>query len=303
MRIDVHWRSSRLSAPSLMCRTANLVIALVVSDCRRRSSRAEFRAGEGAPEDHGRGWRSGNASCGTRRTAGITPRLHTPALANQLSTVRKPASRDAGRTAGLAVRRKLAQKQAARRNVALHEEHSRAALRRVDERALHITHAAPAMNVASTSSAFLLPPAEAEEPARAEESATAEEMERPKASTRNVSRAAAPEPTQTRSDGDITNEEMDYAEREALRKSSLTADVNSTATGEDAGMGTNRIVPSALGTPDTGTEEASLRVPLSVMPAPLRGSHESLERQNTRLDADGLERIEDESDLVGSHRA
>ena len=34
------------------------------------------------------------------------------------------------------------------------------------------------------------------------------------------------------------------------------------------------------------------------MPAPLRGSHESLERQNTRLDADGLERIENESDLV-----
>jgi len=33
-------------------------------------------------------------------------------------------------------------------------------------------------------------------------------------------------------------------------------------------------------------------------PAPLRGSHESLERQNTRLDADGLERIEDESDLA-----
>jgi hypothetical protein len=34
------------------------------------------------------------------------------------------------------------------------------------------------------------------------------------------------------------------------------------------------------------------------MPAPLLGSHESLERQNMRLDAEGLERIEDESDLV-----
>jgi hypothetical protein len=51
-------------------------------------------------------------------------------------------------------------------------------------------------------------------------------------------------------------------------------------------------------TPDAKTEEASLRVPLSAMPAPLRGSRESLERQNTRLDAEGLERIEDESDLV-----
>ena len=34
------------------------------------------------------------------------------------------------------------------------------------------------------------------------------------------------------------------------------------------------------------------------MPAPLRGSLESLERQNERLDADGLERIEDEADLA-----
>jgi hypothetical protein len=41
-----------------------------------------------------------------------------------------------------------------------------------------------------------------------------------------------------------------------------------------------------------GSEEASLH-----MPAPLRGSLASLERQNTRLDAEGLERIEDEDDL------
>jgi hypothetical protein len=34
------------------------------------------------------------------------------------------------------------------------------------------------------------------------------------------------------------------------------------------------------------------------MPAPLRGSLESLERQNSRLDAEGLERIQDEDDLA-----
>jgi hypothetical protein len=47
-----------------------------------------------------------------------------------------------------------------------------------------------------------------------------------------------------------------------------------------------------------GTEVASLRVPRGAMPAPLRGSLASLERQNERLEADGLERIEDESDLA-----
>jgi hypothetical protein len=213
----------------------------------------------------------------------------------QVNAARKLTPGVTGRTTGLAIRRKLAQKQAARRNVALHEGNSRAASRRLNERALRITHAAPATEIASTTSAFLLPPVEAEEQARAEEPSASEEMERPDASTRNASRGATPAPTKARSDGGITNEEMDYAEREALRKTPMTANGDSLAESEDTGAGTNRLAPSAS---DAGTEEASLRIPLSVMPAPLRGTHESLERQNTRLDADGLERIEDESDLV-----
>jgi hypothetical protein len=164
------------------------------------------------------------------------------------------------------------------------------------------------MEDASASSVFLLRPAETEEPSQADETAgadepaAAEEMERPDASARNRPRAATPVPAQTRSDGGITNEEMDFAERESLRKSSRTADGNSPVESEDAGAGTHRIAPSAPATPDAATpdaktEEASLRVPLRAMPAPLFGSHESLQRQNTRLDADGLERIEDETDL------
>ena len=51
-------------------------------------------------------------------------------------------------------------------------------------------------------------------------------------------------------------------------------------------------------TPDAKTEAASLLVPLRAKPSPLRGSHESLERQITRLDAECFERIEDESDLA-----
>lgn len=45
-------------------------------------------------------------------------------------------------------------------------------------------------------------------------------------------------------------------------------------------------------------EEASLRLTRGGMPAPLRGSLASLERQDERLQADGLEPIEDESDLA-----
>jgi hypothetical protein len=43
---------------------------------------------------------------------------------------------------------------------------------------------------------------------------------------------------------------------------------------------------------------ASLVIPRSGMPASLRGSLASLERQNDRLEAEGLERIEDEADLA-----
>jgi len=47
-----------------------------------------------------------------------------------------------------------------------------------------------------------------------------------------------------------------------------------------------------------GTMTASLNLSGAGMVSPLRGSLASLTRQNTRLDSDGLERIEDEADLT-----
>jgi hypothetical protein len=49
---------------------------------------------------------------------------------------------------------------------------------------------------------------------------------------------------------------------------------------------------------ESDSEVASLGIPHGAMPAPLRGSLESLERQNQRLADEGLERIEDEDDLA-----
>jgi hypothetical protein len=46
------------------------------------------------------------------------------------------------------------------------------------------------------------------------------------------------------------------------------------------------------------SEVASLTIPHGAMPAPLKGSLASLERQNDRLMAEGLERIENEDDLA-----
>jgi len=211
-----------------MCRKATLAIALVVLAAGvAHAAPAKLHPKTTAPV--------------TRHAASAPSRHHAPQAQTrtqtrtqtQVSTTRKPTSHEVGRTAGLAIRRELAQKQAARRDIALHAESFPARSRPESKRALHITRAAPAMDVASASPVFLLRSAQAEEPA------AAEELEQPEAET---------------------------------------PDAN---------------------TPDARTEEASLRVPRGgVMPAPLRGSHESLERQNTRLDADGLERIENESDLV-----
>jgi hypothetical protein len=166
-----------------MCRTAILAIALVALTAGGAHAAPATRH---ATPAHGR-----------RHAAPAHTRIHT-----QVSSARKPMSHESGRTAGLAIRRELAQQQAVRRNVALQVESSPAAFR-------------------------------------------------PK-------NAAPPTP-----DAETLDPETPAPE-----------------------------------TPAAKPEQASVQFPLAVMPTSLRGTHESLERQNTRLDAEGLERIEDESDLV-----
>jgi len=55
--------------------------------------------------------------------------------------------------------------------------------------------------------------------------------------------------------------------------------------------------PDPAPAPAPVAQPASLTRRLVVMPPPMRGSLTSLERQNQKADADGLERIEDEADL------
>lgn len=239
-----------MSALPLMCRTAILAFALVALTAGSAYA-APVSAPASAPAKLHRKTTAPAGVTATRHATSTHSR-HRAAPAQtrtrtQVSDRRKPISHESGRTAGLAIRRQLAQEQAARRNVALHANYSPVASHPENQHA----RPAPAMEVASASPVFLPQPA------------PAEESEQPQASLRNQSRASTPAPAPSPNDGGITNEEMDSA-----------------------------------GPPDAGPQQASLRVPLSAKPTSLRGSHESLERQNTRLDAEGLERIEDESDLV-----
>ncbi len=76
------------------------------------------------------------------------------------------------------------------------------------------------------------------------------------------------------------------------------------ATNESVGENTNNYNLSEDTRLKAETEEASLTIARGYMPAPLRGNRASLERQNQRLEAEGLERIEDEDDLAAriAHR-
>jgi hypothetical protein len=109
-------------------------------------------------------------------------------------------------------------------------------------------------------------------------------------------------PAQTGNNSGVTNEELDVVERAPLGDGVRGPDADLVTSDENGTTesGANGLASPASAVPraSAGTEEASLRVPRGAMPTPLRGSHESLERQNTRLDADGLERIEDEADLA-----
>jgi hypothetical protein len=71
---------------------------------------------------------------------------------------------------------------------------------------------------------------------------------------------------------------------------------SSVAPGEEES--TEDLAPETSPRGDEENEEASLVIPRGAMPAPLRGSLASLQRQNSKLDAEGLERIEDEDDLA-----
>lgn len=255
-----------------MCRTKILVIALVAliaggTHAAQGSTPAKVRRKTTAAVDF-RTVRHTEAACRKLRTGPAHTR--TPL---QVRSARNPTHNEAERKSGHAARRELPQKRAVRRDVAFHSWKKH--------------RVAPAMEVASASTLFLLP-------------ATAEKTEPPEAPAGNLSHARMPASANARGDyGAVTNEEMDSTERELPHENSVAREGILPGTREDESTEANRIAPPAPITPEASseTEEALLRIPRGIMPPPLFGSHESLERQNTRLDAEGLERIEDETDL------
>lgn len=116
-------------------------------------------------------------------------------------------------------------------------------------------------------------------------------------------RGSAPTPATSRAVAAIADEGAAPVERmtpgvtAGADSANVSAALGSVPDDEDA-ADRSQPPPTEAASVRTESEVASLTIPRGVMPSPLRGSLESLERQNAKLDAEGLERIEDESDLA-----
>jgi len=125
---------------------------------------------------------------------------------------------------------------------------------------------------------------------RSELSEAAEDNPAPDAST-----AETDEPVES-ADVDATPSERAIAAQGAGKNAVDAVDAESARPPVEAARDAAHRVDSASA--ERNDEVASLSLRVGRMPAPLRGSLASLERQNDRSDAEGLERIEDEADLA-----
>ncbi len=114
-------------------------------------------------------------------------------------------------------------------------------------------------------------------------------MDSPRNDAETMPAASSPVENDSEDSAGTAPVERMLADESAAARSA--ADLGSDASGALAAPGVEK--PSKM-----DGDMASLVIPRSGMPAPLRGSLESLERQNERLEAEGLERIEDEADLA-----
>jgi len=246
-----------------------------------------------------------------------------PALATtgrvRSSATEKASPEQVGREAGLAIRLQLDRKQIARRDAALRSARSHAAVREAASRISPSPARLPRMTdtkAASSSTIARAPETNEAETRESEALRRIREENAEKLAAQWASERAAvnPRPEVTeKSPEDAAGiqaavpSRVEPAVQPAVSES--VAERNNSepaALDSEADDNSDRLaeMPHDEGTESDSSEraqaeaeEASLRIP-SGMPAPLFGTLASLERQNARLDAEGLERIEDERDLA-----
>jgi hypothetical protein len=109
-----------------------------------------------------------------------------------------------------------------------------------------------------------------------------------------------PQATNPQTTGPQTTPQAPLQTSPQVRPQALTVEPNQAPADDASEVEVPATRPARADAPEIpeGTMTASLNLSGAGMISPLRGSLASLTRQNTRLDADGLERIEDEADLT-----
>lgn len=222
----------------------------------------------------------------------VGARVTPPAARSRISTRRtlrsathRPSAEQVGREAGLAIRRQRARRMAMRRPLRARAVSYQ--IRRIHRSGVRAESIAPAETSGDLSA-----------PQAAETGAT------PPDTGTIAPTAAEPGLKAPIAEDDSTPSERATAGVPAMpadtRESGISpVAANGIAPADDSTRDEDQGPPPTEATSvTTETEEASLYVPRSARLSPLRGSLESLQRQNARLDAEGLERIEDEDDLA-----
>ncbi len=219
----------------------------------------------------------------------------------------RPTPEEVGRAAGLRIRREMARESIYGREFP-REAHLRRIPYRVPNRgrrtgAVRVSERAYRPEAAHPESARLeTPPADAAPPDNSNAAAwPSEAASRP----RFEESARSGDPGTARSvaatDGATANAARPDLDQPARSTPKAVAGETPRSSEDESGSepeSAEEPAPEPSGRAGAGDEVATLSIPRGAMPPPLRGSLASLERQNDRLTAEGLERIEDEDDLA-----
>jgi len=229
--------------------------------------------------------------------------------ANLSATSKKRSPDEVGRAAGLAIRRQLAQRQMESGAASVRAGRSRNARRPMLERiVLRPTGSSARRESEPDEARTAYPAAEIRQPETGENATDGDQVAESRRLDEGRDRTPASIPVQAR---ESTRESKESADAETAStgraapapSAAAREDDDAAQDGEDGAVtalsrprATANRASSASG--KKNDEEASVLMPRGGMPPSLRGSLASLQRQNDRLDAAGLERIEDEADLA-----
>ena len=294
-----------------MCRTAFAAVALALlalagvesvqatqpAKTQRRSAPTGTKRTAHRPAVN----RSERVSRGAHHTLQIHSNTHSASHANLSAASRKRSPDEVGRTAGLAIRRQLAQRQMGSGAASARVGRSRNARRPKLERiALRSTESSVRRRSVPDEARTAYPVAEIRQPETGENVTDGDQV----AESRRLDKASDQSAAERREPEESADIEAAPTDRAAPAPSAAAREDDGTVRDSDEGTATSPSQPhAAAATANSASrhrnnEEASLLVPRRGMPAPLLGSLESLQRQNDRLDAEGLERIENEADLA-----